>query len=292
MERNCNQDGDNSGAFFADLFLNDNGNTGVTLRIEKRGDNTRFLAQPDTEADFTQIYEINTPRPWLQGVGIAMKSWGGQTNVGALWDYLEYGNPVPCVDKGDTMVTDLVVNQTGTGDDTCLFAATATASDPTGDPIIYTFTASNGVDPDVTVGPQVDDNTADFELASGTWTISVTVDDDLSCPGEASLSRDVECTLALPNWKPCDTTGEGTLDLTDVINYLNYSFVGSYTPDCVGALDCDGSGGLDLTDAIVSLNYQFVTGAEPGGFPFVCKEYTVIAGDPNAQPCEVSQGCE
>jgi len=91
-------------------------------------------------------------------------------------------------------------------------------------------------------------------------------------------------------WKPCDATGDGGLDLTDVINFLNYSFVGSASPECIGALDCDGSGALDLTDAVASLNYQFVNGVEPGGFPFECRTYTQKA-DGTGDPCAASAGC-
>jgi len=94
------------------------------------------------------------------------------------------------------------------------------------------------------------------------------------------------------NWLPCDSTGEGNLDLTDVINYLNYNFVGSWSPPCIGALDCDGNGSLDLTDAVQSLNYQFVTGVPPTHPTFgACTKFTQEAGNPDAEPCPVSPGC-
>lgn len=92
-------------------------------------------------------------------------------------------------------------------------------------------------------------------------------------------------------WKPCDATGDGILDLTDVINFLNYAFVGIVTPPCIGALDCDANGGVDLTDAIISLNYQFSTGVEPGAFPFDCKYFTQNP-DGSGEPCPISPGCQ
>jgi len=94
------------------------------------------------------------------------------------------------------------------------------------------------------------------------------------------------------NWKPCDTDGSGNLDLTDVIAYLNFSFLGTFAPGCMGALDCDGSGGLDLTDAIQSLNYQFVTGVAPSHPAFFnCYPFTQKV-DGSGDPCEVSEGCQ
>jgi len=217
-------------------------------------------------------YNGNTIQPSLEG--------GTITIVGV------------CPDAGDTRITDLSVDPAGGPPGN--FTATATAEDDSGDPIIYTFVAKLDAE-EITVGPQ-SENTADFTLnTEGTWTITATVDDDPDCPDEdpdATRSVDVEVKTPSPvNWKPCDTTGEGNLDLTDVINFLNYAFVGSYSPNCIGALDCDGNGGLDLTDAIASLNYQFVNGVPPGAFPFECKEYTQAA-DGSGEPCEVGEGCQ
>jgi len=134
---------------------------------------------------------------------------------------------------------------------------------------------------------------AEFDIPSeGNWTITVTVDDDPDCTDEDPGSiRSVVVAVAAANWKPCDTDGSGALDITDVIAYLNWFFVGNLPdPGCIGALDCDSSGGLDVTDAIVNLNHQFVTGEPPPSFPFECKKYSQAA-DGTGDPCEASEGC-
>ncbi len=69
-----------------------------------------------------------------------------------------------------------------------------------------------------------------------------------------------------------DVDGNGALEVTDVINFLNYAFVGSEeAPGCLDAADVDDNGTLDVTDAITNLNFQFIGGkppAPPG--PFEC----------------------
>jgi len=200
---------------------------------------------------------------------------------------------IACPPQGDTRITDLTVDPAGGPPGT--FTATATAEDTSGDPILYTFVAENRDNPPetITVGPRLA-NTAELNLATvGTWTITATVDDDPACPDQdpdATRSVDVEVSAVTASWKPCDSDGNGSLELTDVILFLNYSFVGNVTPDCLGGLDCDGNKALELTDAIVSLNFQFVTGVAPGGFPFECKEFTQAA-DGTGDPCPVSQSC-
>ena len=56
-----------------------------------------------------------------------------------------------------------------------------------------------------------------------------------------------------------DADGNGTVELTDVINTLGFLFLGNPRRlPCWDASDVDDSGILDLTDAIVSLGWQFL----------------------------------
>ncbi len=87
-------------------------------------------------------------------------------------------------------------------------------------------------------------------------------------------------------FKRGDVDGNGKLELTDVIKFLNFQFVGSVREiECPDAADADDSGVLDLTDAIRSLNYQFAGTAsepeQPG--PFRCGP---DMNEDRLQPCD------
>jgi len=77
------------------------------------------------------------------------------------------------------------------------------------------------------------------------------------------------CEMEEIGFRRGDIDGNGRLDLTDIIKFLNYQFVGSVeTLDCEDAADIDDNGILDLSDAIRSLNFQFTGSAsapEPPG---------------------------
>jgi len=97
--------------------------------------------------------------------------------------------------------------------------------------------------------------------------------------------------LHAPEFQRGDCNDDGKLDITDVINFLNYQFVGSIEPfDCRDACDTDDNGVLDLTDAVRSLNYQFTGTAaapEPPG-PFECG----IDPTPDELSCDSFDGCQ
>ena len=60
-----------------------------------------------------------------------------------------------------------------------------------------------------------------------------------------------------------DADANGSLELTDAVNLLNYLFLGAANPACIDAADFDDNGEADISDAIASLNYQFLGGAPP-----------------------------
>jgi len=97
---------------------------------------------------------------------------------------------VSCPAEGDTHCSGLTVE--GPPDNTPgTYLLTAEgAEDDSGDEILYIFTADNGVDPPLVVGPKsisnsIEPQTAAFTLGPGTWTLSVRVDDDPDCGDEA-----------------------------------------------------------------------------------------------------------
>jgi len=88
-----------------------------------------------------------------------------------------------CPEEGDTHCLGLTVE--GPEDDAPgTYTITASAEDDSDDPIVYTFTADNGVDPAIVIGPQADP-VATTTLGVGIWTISVLVDDSAACTDAA-----------------------------------------------------------------------------------------------------------
>jgi hypothetical protein len=71
-----------------------------------------------------------------------------------------------------------------------IFTLTASAADDSGDPIVFTFSASNGIDPPLTIGPGTSEKAA-FDLGLGSWTVRVVVGDSVVCLDEGN---DAECT--------------------------------------------------------------------------------------------------
>jgi len=57
-----------------------------------------------------------------------------------------------------------------------------------------------------------------------------------------------------------DTTGDGTVDITDAIATLDFLFAGRDEPLCLKALDSDDNGDIELTDANFTINFLFLGG--------------------------------
>jgi len=112
-----------------------------------------------------------------------------------------------------------------------------------------------------------------------------------SCPESGIYLVDLDRIMEEAVFRRGDCNEDGKLDVTDVINFLNYQFVGSIgSPDCQDACDTDDNGVLDLTDAVRSLNYQFTGTAsapEPPG-PFECGIDPTI----DELTCETFEGCQ
>ncbi|MGH9362603.1 MAG: hypothetical protein ACRD2T_11870, partial [Thermoanaerobaculia bacterium] len=185
--------------------------------------------------------------------------------------------PAACPVAGDTHCTDLNVTgpaDNGPGRYTATASATDDAKDNEGEAIRYRFRAERGAAPPLVVGPHAG-NSAVFDLSAGSWTISVTVDDDPGCgdvAGDATCSKQVAVQGTAGGILPGDCNGDGRLDLSDGICLLLYLFLGSGQPLPCGdgtladpasrsLVNFNGDQGVDLSDAIGTLNYLFLTGA-------------------------------
>src|SRR6185503_21069849 len=60
-----------------------------------------------------------------------------------------------------------------------------------------------------------------------------------------------------------DVDVNGTMDITDAINILNFLFLGGAGPTCLPLANVDGEGGVDLTDPIFVLQNLFLGGPVP-----------------------------
>ena len=162
-------------------------------------------------------------------------------------------------DYADTHATGLSIEETGAPLGVS-HIATASAVDDTGDPILYTFFATDGVDT-IVVGPQ-ESNEASFVLGEGDWSFSVEVDDNPLCDDRAADAV-----------FPPEDTGErfvrgdadstGNINLNDGIVILNFLFLGFAPPQCMDAADADDSGGLLLNDSVLLFNWLFSGAAAP-----------------------------
>ncbi len=95
-------------------------------------------------------------------------------------------NPPPCEDPGDTACLQIDVDGPAVNGNFVagFYTVTVEAEDDGQDLILYTLTADNGVDPPIvarTAGDGVLPVDLTVLLQPGTWTLSVTVDDDILC---------------------------------------------------------------------------------------------------------------
>ncbi len=148
-----------------------------------------------------------------------------------IWDLLP--DP-PCPETGDTHCKGFsVATPAGNAPGLCSITANP-ALDDSGDQIYYTFSADNGAGTVLTVGPQLEVAFADMTLTEGTWTITVTVDDDPGCPDQAD---DAVCTQTVA--LTCPAAGDtfvASLTLTGPAD----NTPGLYRATAVGATDDSG----------------------------------------------------
>ncbi len=178
----------------------------------------------------------------------------------------------PCPGEGDTHCRGLDVSGPELGAPGT-YAVTAAAGDDSGDPISYTFTASDGVGSPRTVGPQPSSD-GSFDLPPGDWTIAVEVDDDAACSDRA---LDARCSTTVkvvePGGRtiPGDCNADGVLDISDAVCLIGVLFLGRPSAFPCGdglpnhaanrnLLDWQPDGGVDISDALGIINFLFLGG--------------------------------
>ncbi len=93
LERACAADGEDSPNPFVGLFTGDLEAT-AWVRIEKDGNNVKYLGKVAEEDPWTTVFESNVPKAPVQGVGLGFKNWAGLSAFTAGFDYFDYG-PLP-----------------------------------------------------------------------------------------------------------------------------------------------------------------------------------------------------
>jgi hypothetical protein len=175
--------------------------------------------------------------------------------------------PEPCPAQGDTHCNGLTVVQ-GEG----VWTATAAATDDSGDAISYTFVATDAGGEPFVQGPQAE-NTATFGLTPGTWTVTVSVDDD-DCPDVAAdATCRQEVTVAPPGGRqvPGDCNQDGVLNIADASCVFGVLFLGEPelfpcgdgSPADAGNVllfDWQPDARIDLSDGVGLLNFLFSGG--------------------------------
>jgi hypothetical protein len=168
--------------------------------------------------------------------------------------------PSPCPEPGspdhaDTHCTGIEVLTEGLPEGTTHLVR-ASATDATGDRILYTFTAAGEAPPVVTVGPTTRSEVP-FSLPEGAWAFTVSVADRADC----DAAPDAECSFippGLPTFRRGDKDGDGRVTITDAIGIINFLFLGFGFVPCLDAADADDSGSYNLTDSIRILNVLFL----------------------------------
>ena len=61
-----------------------------------------------------------------------------------------------------------------------------------------------------------------------------------------------------------DATGDGTIDVADVLHLINYLFLGTSAPCPTEAGDCNCDGVVDVADVLCIINYLFLGTSPPG----------------------------
>ena len=214
-------------------------------------------------------------------------------NAGTFGDAVVSGEAnCHCPPEGDTHCTGLTIDPPGGRPG--VYTVMATAADDSLDTILYTFSATNGVDV-VTMGPQAE-NTATFTLTAGQWTIWARVDDDTECLAEAPDAACAAIQVVVIEAPPqnrfmrgdCNGDGQYRGTVTDEIYSLNFKFLGGERPRCLAACDVDGDGDYigTLTDEIYSLNFEFLGGRRPPApFPGCGYDQSALKLGCESSPC-------
>ncbi len=139
--------------------------------------NVEDLAGDVVSGQFVRVLRL----PDLDLSGTAGQGNNDESTVLSLGEVEVFESAPVCPDEGDTHCTGLFVEGPLAGDVVGAWNVSASATDDSGDPISYLFTARSADGATLGVGPQ-ELEFATFNIEQpGTWTFSVTVDDSALC---------------------------------------------------------------------------------------------------------------
>jgi hypothetical protein len=134
-------------------------------------------------------------------------------------------------------------------------------------------------------------NVAEFDLTEGTWTISVTVDDDPACPDVANdaTCEEVVEVVAAPQFRRGDSNRDGAMNIADAIYTLQNLFAEGPPLYCPDAADANDDEAINIADPIYILQNLFAEGPDiPAPHPDCGIDETGPANeeDPELDPCD------
>ena len=226
----------------------------ITLYVDGIRDPTEFPHQrPAIQLDRSSLgCRLSTqPQNFFRGAIDDVRVYNhalSQDEIAAL-----IPEPNDCPESGDTHVESLEVSGPPGGIEGTYRLEARGASDESGDPLLFTFTATKD-DGTILQSCPARAATAVFELSDGTWTLTVAVDDDLRCRDAADdHSRSVEL-LVGPAEQKLVAHLPFELHLDDVTgNGHDGIFTGEGEPDFVTSRDDTPFSALNL-DARVDLS--------------------------------------
>jgi len=189
-----------------------------------------------------------------------------------------------CPVNGDTNCNGVTVDPNGGAGG--VFTITADAEDDSDDAIFYTFTLDDGDGNQIVFGPQLE-NSVSLTLCSGSWDVTVEVDDDLACD---DATDNTTCTTSFEVTAPCPPTvayyrfeddggGEGIVipSIIDSVSgdvhgeLLAGALLSDDVPPCLAT--GDNASSLDLSGE----GFAKITGA-----PFVLHDESLVGSDGDA----------
>jgi hypothetical protein len=215
-----------------------------------------FFTTRTTSGDYTQgeahqgaLRDMYTNGLWYM-VKYEMFEWG------AFW-----GNPdLGMADANDPPLIPDTPSGITEGEAGIEYDYSTRTTDPELDNIFYLFDWGDGTDSDW-LGPY---NSGDTCTASNSWSNSGLYYVKVRAKDTYGRVSDWSDSLYLPLYTCGDCTGDGTIDVADVVYLLTYLFTGGPEPiPMLDVGDCNENGTVDIGDVVYLINYLFNGGPAP-----------------------------
>ena len=210
-------------------------------------------AHTQGEAHQWALRQMYTNGLWYY-VKYEMFEWGalwGHPNLGMGPVISNYPPEIPVTPSGPTE-----------GEVGIEYDYSSNTTDPEGDNIFYLFDWGDGTNSDW-LGPY---NSGDPCTASNSWSNSGLYYVKVRAKDTYDRESDWSDSLYLSLYTCGDCTGDGTIDMADVVHLLNYLFTGGPEPiPMLDVGDCNEDGTVDIGDVVYLINYLFNDGPSPCG---------------------------